>query len=113
MIIRNIVSYLFLGRTASHAGAIVLEQMFGAVLDAGRSIRVLAQGIGLPAVRDGVVALHRRTLLRTHPVVIEITAGLKTNTQIITFICFVEYVTAQQTVSDNTDSFFNKYTRPL
>lgn len=76
MIIRNIVSYLFLGRTASNAGAIVLEQMFGAVLDAGRSIRVLAQGVGLPAVRDGVVALHRRTLLRTHPVVIEITAGL-------------------------------------
>ena len=52
-----------------------LEEVLGAVLDAGGAVGVLSVGVLLPLVLDGVVALHGRALLLAHPVVVEVAAG--------------------------------------
>ena len=52
-----------------------LEEVLGAVLDAGGAVGVLSVGVLLPLVLDGVVALHGRALLLAHPVVVEVPAG--------------------------------------
>ena len=70
-------SHLLLGRTGPDAGAVVLEQVLGAVLDAGGPIGVLAVRIPLPAVLDLVVTLHGRALLLAHAVVVEVGASLE------------------------------------
>ena len=51
--------------------------MLGTILDAGRSIGVLAVGVLLPAILDRVVTLHRRALLLANAVVVKIPASLK------------------------------------
>ena len=51
--------------------------MLRAVLDAGGTIRVLAQRVALPLVLDRVVDLHGRALLLAHTVVVEVLAGLQ------------------------------------
>lgn len=62
---------------APDAGAVVLEEVVGALLDAGGAVGVLAVGVVLPRVGDGIVLLHGRTLLGAHPVVVEVLAGLR------------------------------------
>ena len=51
--------------------------MLRAVLDAGGTIRVLAQRVSLPLVLDRVVDLHRGALLFAHTVVVEVLASLQ------------------------------------
>ena len=51
--------------------------MLRAVLDAGGTIRVLAQRVSLPLVLDRVVDLHRWTLLLANAVVVEVLACLR------------------------------------
>ena len=69
--------YLFLGRTSSNASTVVFEKMLRAVLDAGGSVGVLAQGVALPLVLDRVVDLHGGALLLAHTVVVEVLASLQ------------------------------------
>ena len=69
--------HLFLGRTGSNASPVVLQKMLRAVLDAGGSVGVLAQGVALPLVLDRVVDLHRGALLFAHTVVVEVLASLQ------------------------------------
>ena len=52
-----------------------LEEVLGAVLDAGCAVGVLSVGVLLPLVLDGVVALHGRALLLAHAVVVKVPAG--------------------------------------
>ena len=51
--------------------------MLWAVLDAGGTIRVLAQRVALPLVLDRVVDLHGGALLLAHAVVVEVLASLQ------------------------------------
>lgn len=51
--------------------------MLRAVLDAGGTIRVLAQRVALPLVLDRVVDLHGRALLLAHTIVVEVLARLQ------------------------------------
>ena len=74
---QNCFSHLFLGRARSDASSVILEQVLGTILDAGRSVRVLSLRVLLPAVLDGVVALHRGTLLLADAVVVEVPASLE------------------------------------
>ena len=69
--------YLFLGRTSPNASTVVFEEMLRAVLDAGGSVGVLAQGVALPLVLDRVVDLHGGALLLAHTVVVEVLASLQ------------------------------------
>jgi hypothetical protein len=68
---------LLLGRAGPDAGTVVLEQVLGAVLDAGGAVRVLAVRVLLPLVHDRVVALQARALLFANAVVVKIAACLK------------------------------------
>ena len=70
------VDRLLIGGTGADAGAVVLQQVLGAVLDAGGAVGVLALGIDLPGVGGRVVAHHRRTLLLADAVVVEVAACL-------------------------------------
>lgn len=63
---------LLVGRTRADAGPVVLEQMFGTVLDARGPVRVLPLRIVLPRVGRRVVDLHRRALLRADPAVVKV-----------------------------------------
>ena len=63
-------------RAGANTGAVVLEQVLGALLDAGGAVRVLAVGVPLPLVLGGVVDLHGRTLLFANSIIIKILAGL-------------------------------------
>ena len=76
-LVKTSFSHLFLGRARSDASSVILEQVLGTILDAGRSVRVLSLRVLLPAVLDGVVALHRGTLLLADAVVVEVPASLK------------------------------------
>ena len=69
--------HLFLGRTGSNASPVVLQKMLRAVLDAGGTVRVLAQRVALPLVLDRVVDLHGRALLLAHTIVVEVLARLQ------------------------------------
>ena len=64
-------------RAGANTGAVVLEQVLGALLDAGGAVRVLAQRVSLPLVLDRVVDLHGRTLLLANAIVIEVLACLR------------------------------------
>ena len=46
--------------------------MFRTVLDTSGPVGVLAEGVALPLVLDGVVDLHGWTLLLAHAVVVEV-----------------------------------------
>ena len=69
--------YLFLGRTSPNASTVVFQKVLRAVLDAGGSVGVLAQGVALPLVLDRVVDLHGGALLFAHAVVVEVLASLQ------------------------------------
>jgi hypothetical protein len=75
-------SYLFLRRAGSDASTVILQKVFGAVLDTSSAVGILAQGVGLPGVCDGVVPLHRRALLGADPVIVKVTTRLRTETHV-------------------------------
>ena len=64
-------------RAGANTGAVVLEQVLGALLDAGGAVRVLAVGVPLPLVLGRVVDVHGRALLLAHTVIVEVLAGLQ------------------------------------
>ena len=55
--------------------------MFRAILDTGGAVSVLALRIPLPLVGDGVVDLHRRTLLLADALVEKVPARLRRETK--------------------------------
>ena len=69
------INILLLVRAHPDAGPIVFEEMLRAFLDAGGTVGVLALGVLLPRVLDGVVSLHGRALLLAHSVVVKVAAS--------------------------------------
>ena len=71
-----LVKYLFLGRAATDAGAVVLEQVCWARFNASGSVSVLALRVDFPRVCNRIVTLHSWTLLLTDAIIEKVTTRL-------------------------------------
>ena len=72
----QIYSYLLFWWASAYTCPVVFEEVFGAVLDAGGAVGVLAVGVLLPLVLVGVVGLHGWALLLANAVVVEVLTRL-------------------------------------